>query len=132
MADDLTEQVGGGFGGTDCEAGRSSQGPFRRLFLITRSQTLPEPTDITSELWQTADEMLCHRLPSNHLPVRLIGMGVSGFDTTGLVQGLLFDQDERKKQAGLDVATDQIRERFGSGALRRAAAISQQRDGQND
>ena len=30
----------------------------------------------------------------------------------GLVQGLLFDQDERKRQAGLDVAADQIRERL--------------------
>ncbi len=32
---------------------------------ITRSQTLPEPTDITQELWQTADELLCHRLPES-------------------------------------------------------------------
>ena len=105
---------------------------FADFSLITRSQTLPSPTDITAELWQTADEMLLNRLPSGHLPIRLIGMGVSGFDTTGQVQGLLFDQDERKKQAGLDVAADQIRERFGSSALRRAASLSQQRDSQND
>ncbi|MEN6458211.1 MAG: DNA polymerase IV [Thermoguttaceae bacterium] len=105
---------------------------FADLSLITRSQTLPSPTDITNELWQTADEMLCHRLPPNRQPIRLIGVGVSGFDTTGFVQGQLFDQDERKKQAGLDVATDQIRERFGSVALRKAAAISQQRDRHND
>jgi hypothetical protein len=59
-------------------------------------------------------------------------MGVSGFNTTGLVQGLLFDQDERQKQAGLDVATDQIREPFGSSALRRAAVMPHRRDGQND
>ena len=98
---------------------------FADFSLITRSQTLAEPTNITDELWRAADEMLLNRLPSNHLPVRLIGMGVSGFDTTGQVQGLLFDQDERKKQAGLDVATDQIREKFGSAALRRAAAIQQ-------
>jgi DNA polymerase-4 len=96
---------------------------FADFSLITRSQTLPEPTDITNELWQAADEMLRQRLPTGHLPVRLLGMGVSGFDDTGLVQGLLFDQDERKKQAGLDVATDRIRERFGSSALRRAASL---------
>ncbi len=105
---------------------------FADFSLITRSQTLPSTTDITDELWQTADAMLCIRLPSSHLPIRLIGMGVSGFDTTGLTQGLLFDQDERKKQTDLDAATDQIREKFGMGALRRAAAISQQRDGQNE
>jgi len=101
---------------------------FADFSLITRSQTLPEPTDITHELWQTADEMLCQRLPASHLPIRLLGMGVSGFGGTGLVQGLLFDQDERQKQAGLDVATDQIRERFGSSALRRAAALPNQKE----
>jgi DNA polymerase-4 len=96
---------------------------FADFSLITRSQTLSSPTDITNELWQTADEMLRHRLPAGHLSVRLIGMGVSGFDETGLVQRQFFDQDERKKQAGLDVAADQIREKFGSSALRRAAAM---------
>lgn len=97
---------------------------FADFSLITRSQTLPAATDITDELWRTADELLCCRLPSNHLPVRLIGMGVSGFGSTGMTQGLLFDQDERKKQADLDAATDQIHERFGAGALRRATGLS--------
>ncbi len=96
---------------------------FADFSTITRSQTLPEPTDITQELWQVADEMLCQRLPPGHLPVRLIGMGVSGFGRES--QGLLFDQDQRKKHTDLDVATDQIRERFGSSALRRAAALPQ-------
>ena len=35
--------------------------------------------------WQVADELLCHRLPTGHLPVRLIGMGVSGLDDTGQI-----------------------------------------------
>jgi DNA polymerase IV len=66
---------------------------FADFSLITRSQALPEPTDITHELWEAADDMLYQRLPTGHLAIRLLGMGVSGFDTTGLVQGLLFDQD---------------------------------------
>jgi DNA polymerase IV len=101
---------------------------FADFSLITRSQTLPEPTDITHELWQAADELLCQRLPSGHLPVRLLGMGVGNFDTTGLVQGLLFDQNERQRQAGLDGATDQIRDRFGSSALRRAASMPHRKE----
>jgi DNA polymerase-4 len=101
---------------------------FADFSLITRSQTLSEQTDITDELWQAADAMLCNRLPSSHLPIRLIGMGVSGFDETGLVQRRLFDREERKKQAGLDTVTDQIREKFGSSALRRAATMSQQKN----
>jgi DNA polymerase-4 len=101
---------------------------FADFSLITRSQTLPQPTDITNELWQTADEMLRNRLPANHLPVRLVGMGVSGFDMREHVQGLLFDQDQRKKHAGLDMAADQIRERFGSSALRRGTSLPQKEE----
>ncbi len=102
---------------------------FADFSTITRSQTLPEPTDITHELWQAADDMLCQRLPSGHIPVRLLGMGVSGLDETGLVQGFLFDQDRRKKQTGVDTVSDQIRERFGSSALRRAGSIYRRDEG---
>jgi DNA polymerase-4 len=105
---------------------------FADFSTITRSQTLPEPTDITQELWQAADDMLSGRLPAGHPAVRLLGMGVGGFDGTGLVQGLLFDQDERNRQAGLDTAADQIRQRFGSSALRRAAALPHRKDSRSD
>ena len=105
---------------------------FADFSLITRSQTLPEPTDITHDLWQVADDMLCQRLPAGHLPVRLVGMGVSGLDATGFIQGLLFDQDQRKKQAELDAAADEIRERFGSSALRRAASLPYQKEPRRD
>jgi DNA polymerase-4 len=130
---DLTEQVGwrlrrNGLRGRTVHL----KVRFADFSTITRSQTVPEPTDITHELWQTADEMLCHRLPAGHLPVRLLGMGVGGLDDTGLVQGLLFDQERRKKQAGLDTVSDQIRERFGSSALRRAASLPYQREPRRD
>ena len=49
-------------------------------------------------------------------------------DEAFLRQGLLFDQEDRQKQAGLDAVTDQIRERFGSSALRRAASLPHQRE----
>ena len=100
---------------------------FADFSTITRSLTLPEPTDITQELWRAADEMFCHRLPAGHPPVRLVGVGVGGFDESGVRQGLLFDQEERQKQSGLDAVTDQIRERFGSSALRRAASLPHER-----
>jgi DNA polymerase IV len=102
---------------------------FADFSTITRSKTLSEPTDITDELWRAADGMLCQRMPTGHLPVRLVGMGVSGFGNAGIAQGLLFDQDERQRQAGLDEATDQIRERFGSTALCRAASLPHRKEG---
>ena len=96
---------------------------FADFSTITRSRTLPESSDITDELWQAADKMLCERLRTDHLPVRLLGMGVGGLDASHVRQGLLFDQEQRQRQAGLDTTRDQIRERFGCSALRRAVSL---------
>jgi DNA polymerase-4 len=96
---------------------------FADFSTITRSQTLAEPSDRTQELWTAADEMLCHKLPGGHLPVRLLGMGVSGIDDSGVIQGMLFDQKDREKQARLDNVADQLKERFGADALRRGARL---------
>jgi DNA polymerase-4 len=121
---ELTEQVGGrlrrlGLRGMTVNL----KVRFAEFSLITRSQTLPEPTNITQELWQAAEAILCHRLPAGHLPVRLLGMGVSGFDESGLIQGMLFDREERQKQARLDNVADQIKERFGTAAIRRGSSL---------
>jgi DNA polymerase IV len=121
---DLTEQVG-------CRLRRHGlrgrtvhlKVRFADFSLITRSETVPEPTDITHELWLTADELLRQRLPPRHLPVRLVGMGVSGLDDSGTVQGLLFDRKERQKQARLDTVADQLKDRFGTEALRRGSSL---------
>jgi DNA polymerase-4 len=121
---DLTEQVG-------CRLrrhglrGRTVQLKIRfaDFSTITRSSTLPEPTDITQELWQTADDLLSERLPIGHLPVRLLGMGVSGLDGSGLVQRMLFAGEQRKKQSQIDAVADEIKERFGAGALRRGSSL---------
>ena len=95
---------------------------FSDFQTITRSQTLPEPTNSTDILWHTAVEMLSTRLPERHLPVRLLGMGVSGIDSSLLSQGSLFD-DVREQHTQLDVATDSIQDRFGAGALRRGSSL---------
>jgi len=94
---------------------------FADFSTITRSQTLPEPSNITQDLWKMAEELFCRRLPPDHPPVRLLGMGVSGLDGSGLAQGMLFDQAERQKQARLDAVTDQLKDRFGAGTVRRGS-----------
>ena len=70
-----------------------------------------------------ADELLRHRLPAGHLPIRLVGMGVSSLDDTGLVQGMLFDGEDRQKQSRVDTVADEIKERFGTGAIRRGSGL---------
>src|SRR5690606_36023290 len=85
---------------------------FADFTTITRSQTLPEPSDVTEELAQAAAALLTNRMPTGHLPLRLLGMGVSGLQS-GPAQGLLFDADERQKQRRIDDVADRIKERFG-------------------
>jgi DNA polymerase-4 len=96
---------------------------FSDFRTITRSTTLPRPTNVTQEIWQVAKEMLSTRLPPKHPPVRLLGVGVSGFQNSSPIQRSLFDDEDHVVQAGLDQAADQIREKFGSASLARASGL---------
>ncbi len=96
---------------------------FADFKTITRNQTLSEATDLTDELWRTAAEMFDNRLPQNHTAVRLLGMGVSGFDDSEESQGFLFDREQRARQGKLDSVTDEILDRFGKGSIGRAGTM---------
>ena len=96
---------------------------FADFRTITRSRKLPEPTNSTNDLWQAAKELFCTRLPKQHLQVRLLGMGVSDIDRSGLRQTQLFDEGDRGKHSRIDEVGDQVRERFGSKALSRGSAL---------
>ena len=100
---------------------------FSDFRTLTRSQSLPEPSDVTDEIWQTVRHLFEDRLPTPLPPVRLLGMGVSGLDPSGEQQALLFDGEQRARQTRLDSTTDQIRERFGSTAIGRATNIEHHR-----
>ena len=96
---------------------------FSDFKTLTRSLTLGSSTNITSELLEAGIELLCNRIPKDHLPVRLIGFGVSQLDQPGMVQLQLFDETEREQQRSLDKVADQIAQKFGKHALHRAAGI---------
>ena len=96
---------------------------FADFKTITRSATLPEPTNTTSEIAQVAGQILNTRLPTGHLDIRLLGVGVSGFEQSGQSQGMLFDQGEHQRQKQLDATIDQITDRFGKTSLRRASGL---------
>ncbi|HEX3656107.1 MAG TPA: DNA polymerase IV [Pirellulales bacterium] len=98
---------------------------FADFRTITRSLTLVEPTDISHELWQAGVELLTKRLPPEHLPVRLLGFGVSGLGSSPS-QGQLFDDGERQKLRQLDNVADRIQERFGRSALARGSGLAHQ------
>lgn len=92
----------------------------------TRARTLPEPTDITAELWRAARPLLEQALPAGALAVRLLGMGVSGI-AGAPGQGELFEEHERARQRRVDALTDLVRTRYGAEALHRAAELRRPR-----
>ncbi|HBJ38076.1 MAG TPA: DNA polymerase IV [Planctomycetaceae bacterium] len=126
---DLTEQVARRLRRHD-RIGRTVQIKLRfsDFSTITRSRTLPKPTDVTQEILQTAQDLLTEAFRSSRgtgsKSIRLIGVGVSGLDQSRDVQPLLFDDpDEQRhvKQKDLDRVADAVRERFGNAALKRAS-----------
>ncbi len=89
---------------------------------VTRAHSLPSPTDVTDVLWRTVRELFESRLPARLPPVRLIGMGVSGFGNPAESQGELIAPARGERGAKLDVLADTIRARFGPDALSRGGA----------
>jgi DNA polymerase IV len=92
---------------------------------ITRSQSVESPTDVTDVFWRTVDQLFCERLPPRRLCVRLIGMGVSGFEPNRKQQQMLFGEETDGRLSQLDQVTDNIRARFGSKALKRGRGVSE-------
>jgi DNA polymerase IV len=87
---------------------------------LTRSATLREATNITSELWQGAAELFQNKVAGRHPPLRLLGFGVHGIgEATAPRQQDLFGEDHRSRQRQIDQVADQIVEKFGKKSLRR-------------
>jgi len=116
---DLTEQVGYRLRRHDLKA-RTVQIKARLadFTTLTRSQTLPQPTDITHEIWQVAQMLFEQRLPRPLPAIRLLGVGVSGFEGGCAGQGELFGTGER--QSRLDAVLDAVAGRYGREYLFRA------------
>jgi DNA polymerase-4 len=90
----------------------------------SRSLTLGEPTDLTEVLWQAATLLFEERVPQDWLPLRLLGVGLTGLVGEGPTQGHLFDEAWRQKQRSLDRTLDAIRDQLGQEAIRRAGGPS--------
>tara|TARA_R110001592_G_scaffold77487_2_gene233228 strand:- start:50521 stop:51687 length:1167 start_codon:yes stop_codon:yes gene_type:complete len=91
---------------------------------FTRSITVSQPTDLTREIEQSALLMLDQKLPERPLSIRLIGVGVTGFQSGSQHQKSLFDEEDQQKFSRLDQVKDQIASRFGSNSIIRGNRIA--------
>lgn len=84
---------------------------------ITRSRTLKKPTNSTRAIYETAVSLLDEE--GIRRPVRLIGVGVSQFGAQAEQLSLLPDEqgEQEQREAALDTTLDQVRQKFGRGAI---------------
>jgi DNA polymerase-4 len=94
-------------------------GDFSRA---TRSRTLPEATAKTAAILVTARELLVDAMPTiRRRGITLIGLTFSNLDDDGAIQmALPFD---RRSTERLDGTLDDVRDRYGSAAIKRAVLL---------
>lgn len=100
---------------------------------ITRQKST-KPTYLTKDIYKTGISLLEENW-SLHRPVRLLGIGLSNFNETGVEQLSLFEMAgcgasskgvaDIKKEEKLERAMDGIRERFGMDKIKRAKAMDE-------
>ena len=89
---------------------------------LTRSTTLAAGTDITAELWAAAEGVFAAWQAAAGRPLRLLGVTTSQLGDGRGRQLPLFVDEGKARQGRLDRAMDEITERFGAGAVARAAS----------
>ena len=85
---------------------------------ITRQKTLADPTDSTDMIWRTAVALTRREVRGKS--VRLLGVAASGL--TEQQQLTLFESGDQRRQRAIE-ATDALRKRYGSRAIRRARLL---------
>ncbi|MEO8362200.1 MAG: DNA polymerase IV [Vicinamibacteria bacterium] len=86
----------------------------------THARSRKTATNIAADLFQAASSLFDDVHGS--LKVRLLGIGVTGFDES-VQKSLLFDDDTPKRGARIDELRDKVREKYGRKALIRASDL---------
>ncbi len=90
---------------------------------LTRQITLDHPVDEDDAIFEAARELFRRFWPVGK-PVRLIGVGLSGFAQPHRQLGLWEDLAEESEKRRLQTTLDDLRERFGDDAIRRGSDLS--------
>jgi DNA polymerase-4 len=95
---------------------------FADFTTITRTRTLPEATDVTREIHQTATR-LYDALGLQRARVRLVGVRVEGLVPRDTVQRQLVLGERERGWSDADRAVDRATLRFGAAAVRPASLL---------
>lgn len=95
---------------------------FADFTTVTRAMTLADATDVTQEIYDSAETLFLKRVALK-MPIRLVGVGSSGLGKEAIRQQSLFDEDEHQQRQQLDTASDLIRQKFGHDALSRGSRL---------
>jgi DNA polymerase-4 len=107
---------------------------FADFTTITRSQTLPEATDVGRQIYDTA-RALYERLGLERARLRLVGVRVEGISPAATRTHQLVIDERPAGWPEAERAVDRASERFGAGAVRPAALVDPvagQRHGEGD
>ena len=87
-----------------------------------RQMTMSDPTNITNSVYHAACRLLERHW--DRLPVRKVGVSLSGLCSDDQYQISLFDL-QREKSIALERATDAIKQKFGDASILRAVSITE-------
>lgn len=94
--------------------------PYEAPTGFSRQMKLPDLTNNTNKVYKAVKEIFYKFW--NHMPVRRLGISLSGL-TDGETYQLSFFEDEERTRS-LEKATDSIKERYGSAAIIRASSLT--------
>jgi DNA polymerase-4 len=99
---------------------------FADFKTITRSHTLPEPSDIDAAFLGAIRELFVHAW-NGRAKLRLVGVALTSF-SGGPEQLDLLDPERREKLERLARATDRLRDRFGFSKLQFGGSLNARHD----
>jgi DNA polymerase-4 len=100
---------------------------FADFSMITRFEPLAEPSDRTEDLWKVVEQLLATRLPAGHLPVRMLGVSISGVDAPGEAPGRPIGHDSWQNRDARGTAQDRHRDRSRRDESRRKRSVRDRR-----